>query len=77
MKLDIPPLSKEQIESENKRLLAIMNGKSTAAPSTAIISSPRVTKLAHLLALANEVDDRGLDAAINCVLFHRRYPKEG
>lgn len=32
-------------------------------------------KLALLMALAVQVDERGLDAAVNCLTFHLRYPK--
>lgn len=33
-------------------------------------------KLAHLMHIAVDLDERGLDALINCAAFHRRYPKE-
>lgn len=33
-------------------------------------------KLQMMLALAVQVDERGLDAGINCLTFHLRYPKE-
>lgn len=33
-------------------------------------------KLALMMALAVQVDERGLDAAINCLTFHLRYPKD-
>ncbi len=86
MKLDILPLSKDQIESENKRLLAIMNGATTAVPGTEVTPAEarhvagqmamQNPQAAHAMAIFMQLDPRGQAAMINCGVFHLRYPQE-
>lgn len=38
--------------------------------------SPLAARIQHLLHMALELDERGVEAVINCAAFHRRYPKE-
>lgn len=80
MKLDIPEQSAEQKAAETTRMVerlqnqARMREFDTNAPLKPTM--PLAARIQHLLHMAVELDQRGLEAVINCAAFHRRYPKE-
>lgn len=47
--------------------------QSRHAAGQAVMKRP---KLAHLMALAVDLDERGLESVLNCAAFHSRYAKE-
>lgn len=66
-----------------------MNAKTTLSPSDIVAvmndtearqvvgqAAMRNPRLAHLMALAAHLDERGFEAVLNCAAFHHRYPKE-
>lgn len=65
---------KEAAALNNASVQADIRAFDTHAPLKA--PSPLAQRIQHLLHLAAELDQRGLEAVINCAAFHRRYPKE-
>lgn len=76
------PIEQEVADAQAKalKLQADLAGIATLAPAQARHVAGQAVmvnkKLQMMLALAVQVDERGVDAALNCLTFHLRYPKE-
>ena len=55
-------------------MLALVNEAAQARPIAATVDRRKLGQLMHMAA---DLDQRGLEAVINCAAFHSRYPKEG
>jgi len=63
----------EQNQREYDERQAVYAAEARHAAGQAVMANK---KIQLLMSLAVQVDERGLDAAVHCLTFHLRYPKD-